>query len=58
MKDFPLRGIVEFISKIVPFDVLSDEELAELATHVEIDYYPRGEVIIQRGGAFQVSLHH
>jgi len=47
--DFPLSHIVEFLNMVVPFDSLNTNEMADLASHMEIAYYPPNETIIKQG---------
>jgi len=49
MSDFPLQRIIDFLSKVAPFDTLSEEELNQVVGKMEIAYYPRGEIITRRG---------
>lgn len=49
MNKYPLPRILEFMRKVVPFETLSDDELAEMVAHIEIAYYPRGQAIMRRG---------
>jgi hypothetical protein len=50
MGDFPLPRIKDFIRRVTPFDTLGEEELGAVVAHMEIAYFPRGEVIIRAGG--------
>ena len=49
MNEFPFQRIIDFVSKVIPFDTLSEEELNQVVGKMEIAYYPRGEIIIRRG---------
>lgn len=50
MGRFPLVRILDFIAKVFPFDTLEREELNGVVAHMELAYYPRGQVIIRAGG--------
>ncbi len=50
MGKFPLVRIMDFISRVFPFDTLEKEELDGVVGHMELAYFPRGETIIKAGG--------
>ena len=50
MTDFPLPRVLEFLRGVTPFDTLDPAELAEVASRMEMGYFPRGEVILKQGG--------
>ncbi|MFH1136115.1 MAG: putative nucleotidyltransferase substrate binding domain-containing protein [Pseudomonadota bacterium] len=60
MSQFPLARILDFISQVIPFDHLDEEELQRVVGKMEIAYYPRGAVIIEAGGpsADQLFIIH
>ena len=45
MSDTLLPNILQFIDKIDPFDKVPKEALRELASHIQISYVGKGEVI-------------
>jgi CBS domain-containing protein len=57
MANFPLQRIIDFLQDVPPFDTLDEQELIELAGHMEIAFYPRGEIIIKRGTPPPTHLH-
>lgn len=50
MSRFPLVRIVDFISRVFPFNKLDREELSAVVRHMQLAYHPRGTPIIQAGG--------
>ena len=50
MSQFPLVRIVDFISRVFPFNTLDRDELSAVVCHMQLAYHPRGKVIIQAGG--------
>lgn len=41
----------------MPLDALSEEELLSIVRHMEIAYYPRGDIIMRRGSAVSEYLY-
>ena len=60
MSQFPLARILDFVSHVIPFDHLTENELERIVEKMEIAYYPRGAVIIEAGGppADQLFIIH
>ena len=50
MTDFPLPRVLEFLRGVTPFDTLDPAELTEVASRMEMGYFPRGEVVLKQGG--------
>ncbi|MBW2521407.1 MAG: cyclic nucleotide-binding domain-containing protein, partial [Deltaproteobacteria bacterium] len=42
--------IVDFLKNVIPFNLLSGETLGKMAADIAMDYYPRGEEILQQDG--------
>ncbi|MEW5913677.1 MAG: putative nucleotidyltransferase substrate binding domain-containing protein [Thermodesulfobacteriota bacterium] len=57
MEEFHWQRILEFIQTAVPFDGLDQEELRQLVGQMEVAYFPRGQVIITRGGPASSFLY-
>ena len=51
MSGFPFQRVLSFVSGVVPFDTLPPEELEEVVSRMQVAFFPRGEVILERGGA-------
>jgi CBS domain-containing protein len=49
MNDYPLPGIVDFLSKVVPFNTLPPPVLHEVITATQVAFYPAGQRIICMG---------
>ena len=58
MSKFPLGRIIEFLRSVVPFDALSEEELDQVATKMEIAYYYRGAIIYKQGAPPPSIMSH
>jgi CBS domain-containing protein len=50
MTDFPFQRVLEFVRGVVPFDALSESELAQTVRQMKIAFYPKGDVVIKQGG--------
>ena len=50
MSRFPLVRIVDFISRVFPFNTLERDDLSAVVCHMQLAYHPRGKFIIQAGG--------
>ncbi len=50
MTEAAFPRVLEFARTVVPFDALSPDELKDVVERMEIAYFPRGEVILRRGG--------
>ena len=50
MSQFPLARIRDFVRSVVPFESLEPQELDQLVRHMDIAYFPRGEVVVRQGG--------
>jgi CBS domain-containing protein len=50
MSRFPLVRIVDFISRVFPFNTLERDDLSAVVCHMQLAYHPRGKAIIQAGG--------
>jgi CBS domain-containing protein len=50
MSEFPFQRVLSFVAGVVPFDTLSSEELEEVVSRMQVAFFPRGEVILRRGG--------
>ena len=46
-----VQSIVEFLKQYPPFDQLNHEELNELASHINLNYFEVGDVLFREGGA-------
>lgn len=57
MSDFPLARILDFVRTVPPFEALSPEELQRLVNHMDIAYFPPGQVVIQQDGDPSSHLH-
>jgi CBS domain-containing protein len=42
--------IVEYLGRILPFNLLSEEELGGVAEDIALEYYPRGYMILRQDG--------
>ena len=42
--------IIEFFEKVLPFNRLSRETLGQMVDEISMEYYPRGEEILQQDG--------
>ncbi|MCF8067217.1 MAG: DUF294 nucleotidyltransferase-like domain-containing protein [Desulfobacterales bacterium] len=49
MDDYPLPRILNFLKKVVPFNMLESDVLQHIVSRTEIAFYPRGEKIIRMG---------
>ena len=45
----PPEVVVEFLSRIMPFNELDDETLHQLARHVKVDFFPKGTRLFTAG---------
>ncbi len=50
MSQPPYHRVQEFVRTVPPFDTLSPDELRAVVERMEIGYFPRGQIIIARGG--------
>jgi CBS domain-containing protein len=57
MEDFHWQRILEFIRTVVPFDGLDRQSLEHMVSAMEVGYYPKGTVIIERGGPASQFLY-
>ena len=57
MSQPPYPRVQEFVRSAPPFDRLGEDELRAVVERMEIGYYPRGQVIIARGGPPASHLH-
>ena len=57
MEQFHWQRILEFIRKVSPFDGLDQDSLEKIVSAMEVAYYPRDQVIIQRGGPASEFLY-
>lgn len=57
MSQPPYPRVQEFVRSTPPFDTLAEDELRAVVERMEIGYYPRGQVIIARGGPPASHLH-
>lgn len=44
------KEIIEFLKKTPPFEMLAEELLEHAAQSITIEYYPRGQIILQQNG--------
>lgn len=57
MTDFPFQRVLEFVRDVVPFDTLSENELARTVSQMNIAFFPKGDTIIQQGGPPAENLY-
>jgi signal-transduction protein with cAMP-binding, CBS, and nucleotidyltransferase domain len=55
--EFPLPNIIDFLTEVFPFNSLDRQGLAKIAPQIEIAFYPRGRLIIQKGARNSGFLH-
>ena len=46
-----VQSVVDFLKQYPPFDQLKEQELQELANHVNLNYFEVGDVLFKEGGA-------
>ncbi len=52
-----LEDVVEFLKKVPPFQFLDDTTLNTIASGASIEFYPKGSVILRKGGPPSEYLH-
>lgn len=57
MADFPFQRVLEFVRGVVPFDTLTEDELTQSVSQMNIAFFPKGETVIQQGGQPADSLY-
>ncbi|MGD9124399.1 MAG: DUF294 nucleotidyltransferase-like domain-containing protein, partial [Desulfarculaceae bacterium] len=50
MRDYPLQRIADFVRSVTPFDTLGRDELEQVVSSLEIEFFAKGTVIIKQGG--------
>ena len=46
-----VQSVVDFLKQYPPFDQLKEQELHELASHVNLNYFEVGDILFSEGGA-------
>ena len=50
MSEFPFQRVLEFMTRVVPFDTLEEEELGAAVGALEIAFFPKGTRVLEAGG--------